>query len=95
MHIPFIWFGAFVAGLFLVAVMSVFGLALKLFTRATNEVRGSVLPGLISGFRGWAADDGPARPRSPTSPPPEASCPFEEIAARDGPPIRPVHAHVH
>jgi hypothetical protein len=95
MHIPFIWFGAFVAGFFLMAVMTLFGLALKLLTHATDEVRGSVLPGLISGFRGWADDHGPARPRPSSPRSPEVTSPFEEIQLRDGPPLRRVHARVH
>jgi hypothetical protein len=95
MHFPFIWAGALVAGLFLTAAMALFGLALEVFARATDEVRGSVLPGLISGFRGWANDHDPARPRSSSPRSPEPASPFEEIPPRDGPPVGHVHAQVH
>ena len=53
MAFPFWWIGALTAGLFLAASFLLFGLALRLLNRATTEIRGSVLPGLVSGFRDW------------------------------------------
>lgn len=95
MQVPFFWLGALVAGLLLTTVLALFGFALNLLSRATNEVRGSILPGLVSGFRGWAAERGPARQRSSSPRSVEAPPPFEEIPLRDGPPVGRVHPHVH
>jgi hypothetical protein len=95
MQVPFFWLGALAAGLLLTAVLALFGVALNLLSRATNEVRGSILPGLVSGFRGWATERGPARPRSSSPRSVESSSPFEDIPLRDGPPLGRVHPHVH
>lgn len=56
MPFPFYWIGAFVAGAFLSLVLTLFALALRFLTRTTPDVRGSILPGLVSGFRDWAGD---------------------------------------
>jgi hypothetical protein len=56
MPFPFYWIGAFVAGAFLSLVLTLFALALRFLTRTTSEVRGSILPGLVSGFRDWAGE---------------------------------------
>jgi hypothetical protein len=61
MAFPFWWIGALTAGLFLTASFMLFGLALRLLNRATTEIRGSVLPGLVSGFRDWTETRAPAR----------------------------------
>jgi hypothetical protein len=53
MAFPFWWIGALTATLVLGAAFLVFGIAMRLVTRTTNEIRGSVLPGLVSGFRNW------------------------------------------
>jgi len=95
MPFPFFWLGALAAGLLLAAVLAAFWLAVHLLARATSEVRGPVLPDLISGFRGWATDHGP-EPPPPSSPqPPAAPPPFEEIPVLNGPSPRRVHARVH
>lgn len=54
MAFPFYWIGALTAGLFLATVFAVFGVALRLLNRTTDEIRDSMLPGLVSGFRDWA-----------------------------------------
>ena len=94
MPFPFYWIGALVAGLVLAGALAVFGLALDVVMRATNGVRGSVLPGLVAGFREWTADrgraaDGPASGHgsAPTSP-------IEDILLHDGPLLERVHPHV-
>jgi hypothetical protein len=94
MPFPFYWIGAFVAGLLLAGVLAIFGLALDVLTRATTEVRGTVLPGLVAGFREWTTDrGGPARrPASPQGTDPTSS--IEDTVLRDGPPLERVHAHV-
>jgi len=61
MAFPFWWIGALTAGLFLAAVFTMFGVALRLVNRTTAEIRGSVLPGLVSGFRDWTGIRAPAR----------------------------------
>jgi hypothetical protein len=83
MPFPFYWVGALVAGVFLTAVLTIFGVLLKLTNRAATEVRESILPGLVSGMRDWAdehglpairlssprsADDGPQLDDTPPSP---------------------------
>jgi hypothetical protein len=82
MPFPFYWAGALVAAVFLTAVLTVFGLLLKLMDRTATEVRESILPGLVSGMRDWAdgqrraavrllspraAEDGPQLDESPPS----------------------------
>jgi hypothetical protein len=102
MSFPFLWIGIIVAGTFLAAVLTVFGIAVELVARVTHEVRGSVLPGLVAGFREWA-DDGvaPARrastpasapPEHPAAAPPES--PFEDLATREVPAAGRVRGHV-
>ena len=59
MAFPFWWIGALTAGLFLAAAFTMFGLAIRLLNRTTNEIRGSVLPGLVSGFRDWTETRAP------------------------------------
>jgi hypothetical protein len=95
MSFPFLWIGAIVAGLLLSAVMTLFGFALHLVARVTNEVRGSILPGLVSGFREWA-DGYLAAPRGTSSrhgSSPEP--PFEEVPLRDKPVRTRLRARVH
>lgn len=63
MPFPFWWLGALVAAVFLSAVMTIFGVLLKLMDRAATEVRESILPGVVSGMRDWT--DGRRRPTLP------------------------------
>jgi hypothetical protein len=69
MPFPFLWIGALVAAAFLTFMFLVFGVLMKLLNRATTDVRGSILPGLIEGIRDWADDHGlpPIRMVSPRS----------------------------
>ncbi len=93
MAFPFWWIGALTAGLFLATVFAMFGIALRLLSRTTSEIRGSMLPGLVSGFRDWAAergqDDRPSSAgMSPSSPdamedmPPGSAITTEPLARR-------------
>jgi hypothetical protein len=59
---PFYWLGALFALAFLTIVITIFGLLLELGSRAATEVRGSILPGLITGIRNWADDREPIPP---------------------------------
>jgi hypothetical protein len=100
MSFPFLWIGVVVAGVFLAAVMTLFGIAVELVARLTHEVRGSVLPGLVAGFREWG--DGVAVVRRVSSPgssapePPGAGAQplFEELASREAPTAGHVRGHV-
>ena len=65
MAFPFWWVGALSATLFLGAAFLVFGIAMRLVSRTSGEIRGSMLPGLVSGFRNWA--DGRDRGRASSS----------------------------
>ena len=72
MVFPFWWIGALTAALVLGGAFVVFGIAIRLVTRTTNEIRGSMLPGLVSGFRNWAEATrehrGSTDPTDPTDP---------------------------
>ena len=94
MSFPFYWIGAVVAGLILAGALTIFGLGLKVVTRATNDVRGSILPGLVSGFREWAAnreDVGDSRVSRSES---DHSYVIEDITTQNGPPVERVGANV-
>ena len=94
MPFPFMWTGALVAGLVLVGALAAFGLALEAVTRVTNEIRGSVLPGLVAGFREWDAEGGAAaRSAADLSRSPARSL-IEDSAPLDGASLERVHPHV-
>ena len=59
MPFPFWWIGALTAGLFLAVVFTLFGFALRLLAWTAGEMRQSMLPGVVAGFRGWAGTGGP------------------------------------
>ncbi len=62
--------------------------------RAATEVRGSILPGLVEGFRDWADDRRTAR-RPPISPPgPEAGDGIEEALSAAAPPVERLRPHL-
>lgn len=61
MAFPFWWIGALTAALFLGAVFVTFWIAMRLVSRTTREIQGSMLPGLVSGFRDWAMPLDPRR----------------------------------
>ena len=94
MSFPFYWVGAFVAGLMLAGALTLFGLGMKVVTRATNDVRGSMLPGLVSGFREWTAnreDVHNTRASRPESDHPSA---IEDITTQNCAPVERVRANV-
>lgn len=66
MTLAFFPFGAFLAGLFLGSAVTVFAFMLGPFGRAASRTGGSILPGLVVGFRGWT--DRRSGPRIPISP---------------------------
>jgi hypothetical protein len=81
MAFPFYWIGAATAFVFLGAAMFLFGIAVKLLSLTTAGVRGTVLPGLVNGFRDWTdeagrrvrllsprADEGEAQPDETSEP---------------------------
>jgi hypothetical protein len=74
MPFPFLPAGAVVAVSVLIGALTAFGLILRATdraaTRAVAGLRGSVLPGLVSGIRGWSV---PHRPTTPESTSPYAS----------------------
>lgn len=53
MPFPFWWVGAMVAAIVLGTAFTLFGVATRLLARAADEIRDSVLPGLVSGLRDW------------------------------------------
>lgn len=69
MAFPFWWMGAAVATLFLAAAFTLFGVALRVIAWTAGEMRDSMLPGVVSGFRGWTGGSRPGRePEQPASP---------------------------
>ena len=53
MPFPFWWVGAAVAAIVLGTAFTLFALATRVLARAADEIRDSVLPGLVSGWRDW------------------------------------------
>ena len=72
MPFPFLPAGAVVAVSVLIGALTAFGLILRATdraaTRAVAGLRGSVLPSLVSGMRGWSAPHGPIVPEPTGSP---------------------------
>jgi hypothetical protein len=66
MPFPFIPFGAIIATAILGAALTIFVLALMAIDRAASRAAGSVVSGLVSGFRGWSVERSPASLGSPT-----------------------------
>lgn len=93
MPFPFYWIGALVAGAFLSLVLTIFALALRFLARTTSEVRGSILPGLVSGFRDWAGERNSIVRRivSPGGSEPGGGI---EDAPLNGPPAERLHPHL-
>jgi hypothetical protein len=94
MPFPFLPAGAVVAVSVLIGALTAFGLILRATdraaTRAVAGLRGSVLPGLVSGIRGWSVPPRPTTPESTGSPsaspdsgpiaqPPQAGIEFIDI----------------
>jgi hypothetical protein len=64
---PFYWIGLVTAALFLSAILAIFGALAKLLNVTEIGIRESVVPGLVSGFRGWT-EQGGSRLRRRVSP---------------------------
>jgi hypothetical protein len=96
MPFPFLPAGALVAVSVLIGALTAFGLVLRATdraaTRAVTGLRDSVLPGLVSGLRGWGVQNGRTPIHStglpfgsPGSPPAVQAPPAEiEIVDLDG-----------
>lgn len=84
MTLAFYPLGAFLAGLVLGSVFTFFALTMHLVDRAITRTNGSMLPGLVSGFRDWA--DGRNEPRVPISVAPIADERDDERTS-DGPEV--------
>ena len=70
MPFPFYPIGAIVAGAVLGAVLTLFVAALMAIDRTASRAAGVVLPGLVSGIRGWSSrrrTDDAGSPGSPAS----------------------------
>jgi hypothetical protein len=67
MAFPFWWVGAAVAALFLAGAFTLFALAMRALVWTADEVRESMLPGIVSGFRGWTGEG--TRPARVVPPP--------------------------
>jgi hypothetical protein len=71
MPFPFFPIGALVAGAILGAALTLFVTALMAMDRAASRAADALLPGLVSGIRGWSnrrVTDGAGRPTgSPTT----------------------------
>ena len=65
---PFYPIGAIVAGALLGGVLTLFVAALMAVDRGASHVAGSVLPGLVSGIRGWATSGRADRPNASSGP---------------------------
>jgi hypothetical protein len=93
MPFPFLWTGALVAAAFLSLVLTIFALGLRFLTRATTEVRGSILPGVVSGFGEWTGERSSVRRvASPRSPEPEDR--IDEALDGQVPPVERLHPHL-
>jgi multisubunit Na+/H+ antiporter MnhB subunit len=85
MPFPFLPGGALLAMVVLTTAFAIFGLALRAMDRAILAGRRSVLPGIISGFRTWAAT--PALPKRDADPSTAtaSAVSLEVIELTDGP----------
>ncbi len=93
MPFPFLWTGALLAAAFLSIVFTTFALALHLLDRTTTELRGSILPGLVSGLDDWSSRRSPLRrPASPTGS--EAVGEIDEATTDQAPPVERLHPHL-
>ena len=81
---PFYWVGALVSTVFLTIVVAIFGLLLKIGNRAATEVRESILPGLVAGFRAWTGDGDRRAPRATSPQAVEGGPSLEEMPASAG-----------
>ena len=81
MTLAFYPLGAFLAGVLLGAVFTFFAISLRLLDRAATRTTGSVLPGLVSGFRDWS--DRRHATRIPISTSPMAVSPEDEVEVVD------------
>jgi hypothetical protein len=70
---PFYWIGVATAAVFLLAVLAIFGALARLLGVAELGVRDSIVPGLLSGFRGWTDERGSRLRRMVSPAAPDAS----------------------
>lgn len=92
MPFPFVPVGAIVAGAILGAALTIFVWTLMALDRMASRAADSVVSGLVSGLRGWAADHTTPQDPVTTSPsPPPAD--VAEVADRPVPVDR-VHATI-
>ncbi len=54
MTLAFYPLGAFLAGLVLGAVFTLFAVGLRVLDRAATRAESSILPGMVAGFRDWS-----------------------------------------
>lgn len=94
MPFPFYWIGAIVAALFLTSVLTVFGIALRLLTRTSTEVRASILPGLVSGLRSWTRDGREAARRLVSPRSVDTGATMEETSGPSGAAVEAVRPHL-
>lgn len=71
MPFPFMPVGAILAGLILMAALTIFVWALMAIDRAASRAAGSVVSGLVTGFRGWSPERPPASVARSASDPPD------------------------
>ena len=81
MPFPFMPIGAILAALILGGALTIFVWALMAIDRAASRAAGSVVSGLVSGFRGWSSE--------PTSTDRTAS---PTLHSRGEPPVEPAQA---
>lgn len=98
MPFPFLPGGAILAVAVLVGALTIFGLALVALDRAAGRtivgLRGSIIPGIVTGWRDWAPPRPPdpsarARPPSGALASPASWEPGIEIVDLDGPATPP------
>jgi hypothetical protein len=102
MPFPFFWIGAVFAGAILVGVFSVFAVVMRTLDRAATEVTGTILPGLVEGFRDWpigrhrpvprsgsprSSESGPSGPAT-DDPDPDLATSVEELPIAGVRPVR-------
>jgi hypothetical protein len=72
MPFPFLPFGAILAAAILGAALTTFVWVLMAIDRAASRAAGSVVSGLVSGFRGWSADRSSTMIRAASGSPPSS-----------------------
>lgn len=90
MPFPFLPAGAILAIAVLVGALTIFGLALVAVDRAAGRaivaLRGSMLPGIVAGWQGWAPHPGSPDPPRSASPPTGAGIEIVDLGGPATPP---------